>query len=69
MQKTKAIELLGGSIKAAAAAVGVTYWAVYKWPDELPKRISDRVEAALSRLPKPKTSRKTKAVEGATNAV
>lgn len=49
MRKTEAIELLGGSIPAAAEAIGVTYQAVDKWPDELPSRISDRVEAALWR--------------------
>ena len=50
MQKEIAIQLLGGSIKSASEAIGITYWAVYKWPDTLPKRISDRVEAALSRM-------------------
>lgn len=49
MHKHKAIELLGGSITAAAEKVGVTYEAVYKWPDELPDRISDRVLAVLAR--------------------
>ena len=49
MLKTKALELLGGSISAAAAAVGVSYHAVRKWPDKLPARISDRVIAAQAR--------------------
>lgn len=49
MLKTKAIELLGGSISAAADAVGVSYQAVNKWPDELPARIEDRVLAVLAR--------------------
>jgi hypothetical protein len=49
MQKAKAIELLGGSIAAAAALVGISYQAVEKWPDPLPDRISDRVLAALAR--------------------
>lgn len=49
MLKTEAIELLGGSIPAAAEAIGVTYQAVDKWPDELPARIMDRVQAALWR--------------------
>lgn len=48
MRKTKAIEVLGG-IPAAAEAIGISYWAVAKWPDELPKRISDRVLAVLAR--------------------
>ena len=50
MTKTEAIALLGGSIPAAAAAVGVTYQAVDKWPDELRPRIADRVQAALWRI-------------------
>ena len=49
MLKSKAIELLGGTTAAAAAAIGVTYQAVDKWPDELPPRIEDRVLAALAR--------------------
>lgn len=49
MLKTKAIELLGGSVTAAAEAVGVSYQAVDKWPDELPPRIEDRVLAAIAR--------------------
>ena len=49
MHKSKAIELLGGSISAAAEAIGVSYQAVNQWPDELPDRIEDRVLAALAR--------------------
>lgn len=49
MLKTKAIELLGGSIASAAEAIGVTYQAVDKWPDVLPQRIADRVIAAVAR--------------------
>lgn len=49
MLKGKAIELLGGSVQAAADAIGVSYQAVNQWPDELPDRISDRVLAALAR--------------------
>lgn len=50
MNKQHAIELLGGSVAAAARAIGVTFQAVDKWPDELPPRISDRVQAALWRM-------------------
>jgi hypothetical protein len=50
MLKTKAIELLGGTIPAAAKAIGVSYQAIDKWPDELPDRIVDRVQAALWRM-------------------
>lgn len=49
MLKSEAIELLGGSVKDAALAIGVTYQAVDKWPDELPPRLADRVQAALWR--------------------
>ena len=56
MLKTEAIELLGGTIASAADAIGVTYQAVDKWPEDLPPRIADRVQAALWRMaqePKP----------------
>lgn len=49
MQKTKAIELLGGTVVLAADAIGISYQAVDKWPDDLPDRISDRVLAVLAR--------------------
>lgn len=49
MLKSKAIEALGGTVQAAADAVGISYEAVYKWPDELPDRIADRVLAVLAR--------------------
>lgn len=49
MRKDKAIELLGGTVSAAAQAIGISYQAVEKWPDELPDRISDRVVAAVAR--------------------
>lgn len=49
MLKSKAIELLGGTVTLAAKAIGVSYHAVSKWPDELPPRIADRVLAAVAR--------------------
>ncbi len=49
MQKSEAISLLGGTVTAAAQAVGVTTSAVSQWPDELPPSIRDRVQAALWR--------------------
>jgi hypothetical protein len=49
MEKAKAIELLGGTVTAAAKEVGVSYQAVDKWPDPLPQRIVDRVLAAVAR--------------------
>lgn len=49
MLKAKAIELLGGTVAAAASAIGVSYQAVHKWPDKLPAPIADRVIAAVAR--------------------
>jgi transposase len=50
MKKETAIELLGGSVTEAAQAIGVSYHAVYRWPDVLSPRITDRVQAALVRM-------------------
>ena len=50
MLKHEAINLLGGTPKKAAAAIGVTVQAICLWPDPLPKRIQDRVQAALWRI-------------------
>ena len=49
MDKQTATHLLGGSVSAAARAIGVSYQAVDKWPEKLPQRIVDRVQAALWR--------------------
>ena len=49
MRKDEAIAVLGGTISAAADAIGVSYQAIVKWPDELPPRLRDRVQAALWR--------------------
>lgn len=58
MKKSEAIKLLGGTTSAAAEAVGITYQAVTQWPEELTRRIRDRVEAALYRQGKAKAKRK-----------
>lgn len=50
MDKAEAIRLLGGTQAAAAEAVGVTPQAVKQWPEKLPPRIADRVQAALWRM-------------------
>ena len=60
MNKQDAIKLLGGTTSAAAKAVGISYQAVRKWPDTLPPRIVDRVDAALSRISRDRQPRKTK---------
>jgi len=57
MEKTTAIELLGG-MAAAAKAIGISYQAVNKWPEVLPKRIADRVQAALWRMEQHKKPRR-----------
>lgn len=62
MLKSEAIELLGGSIPAAAKAIGITYQAVDKWPEVLSARIADRVLAALARKQQQPRKRRTKAV-------
>ena len=49
MRKSKALELLGGTTATAAEAIGISYQAVEKWPDPLPPRIADRVQAAIAR--------------------
>lgn len=70
MPKAKALELLGGTFHTAAAEIDISYTAVSKWPDELPKRITDRVTAAIARrllpakalgLDEPKQRRRPKA--------
>lgn len=64
MRKDEAIAVLGGTISAAADAIGVSYQAIMKWPDELPPRLRDRVQAALWRRqnvgPKPVPARARK---------
>jgi hypothetical protein len=49
MNKLRAIDLLGGTVTAAANAIGITSSAVTQWPDVLPDRLTDRVLAALAR--------------------
>lgn len=56
MKKAEAIEKLGGSIAAAAKAIGVSYQAVNQWPETLPGRIVDRVQAALYRKQQTETT-------------
>lgn len=49
MLKSDALKLLGGTPTTAAAEIGVSPSAVSQWPDVLPRRIEDRVLAALAR--------------------
>lgn len=50
MKKHDAIQLLGGSVSLAADAIGIKSQAVSQWPEDLPPRLEDRVQAALWRL-------------------
>ena len=50
MEKSRAIEKLGGSVPAAAKALGISYQGVRQWPDTLPPKIADRVFAAFVRM-------------------
>lgn len=59
MKKSEAIEILGGSVAAAARAIGVSYQAVAKWPDVLTPKISDRVIAAQARAGMHRGGRRT----------
>lgn len=49
MKKAQAIHLLGGTVKNAASAIGINTQAISQWPEELPRRLEDRVIAACFR--------------------
>lgn len=67
MLKTQAIELLGGTAKSAAAAIGVTSQAISGWPEQLTPALRDRVQAALYRQKqqRAKPARKAKPTQAA----
>lgn len=50
MKKATAFALLGGNARAVAELLGMTRQAVHQWPDELPRRLADRVLAARVRM-------------------
>lgn len=53
MKKDHAIELLGGTAKKAAEAMGYrAVQTIYLWPDELPQATADRVMGAVARISK-----------------
>ena len=52
MQKQHAIDLLGGSVSAAAKAINRTPQAISQWPDPLSPGLIDRVHATLYRQEK-----------------
>ncbi len=49
MRKTTAFVLLGPAVKDVAEAIGCSGSAVRQWPEQLPRRIEDRVLAAWAR--------------------
>jgi transcriptional regulator with XRE-family HTH domain len=49
MKKIQATMLLGGTQRAAADAMGITCQAYSQWPEDLPRRLQDRVQAAIAR--------------------
>lgn len=49
MNKYDAIQLLGGTVAKAAEAVHINPQAISQWPETLPRRLVDRVIAALVR--------------------
>ena len=63
MKKQTAIELLGGTPKKAAEAMGYrAVQTIYLWPETLPQATADRVAGVVARIAKP---RKAKATTGA----
>lgn len=65
MDKKTAIELLGGTPKKAAQAMGYkSIQAVYVWTDPLPQSTADRVAGVVARLAKPKRRAKPDGARG-----
>lgn len=63
MKKQTAIELLGGTPKKAAKAMGYrAVQTIYLWPETLPQATADRVAGVVARM---KLTRKTKQQEAA----
>ena len=60
MKKQTAIELLGGTPKKAAEAMGYrAVQTIYLWPETLPQATADRVAGVVARITA-KPARKTK---------
>lgn len=60
MNKTEAIRLLGGTPSDAAKAVGISTGAISQWPEVLPPRLVDRVQAALWRMAQSRDAKPSK---------
>ncbi len=53
MKKDRAIELLGGTPKKAAEAMGYrAVQTIYLWPEDLPQATADRVMGVVGRIAK-----------------
>lgn len=60
MKKTQAIELLGGTPKKAAQAMGYrAVQTIYLWPETLPQATADRVAGVVARMAKPRKAKPT----------
>lgn len=66
MKKQTAIELLGGTPKKAAEAMGYrAVQTIYLWPETLPQATADRVAGVVARMTKPARKAKTTTTEAA----
>ncbi|MCO5338585.1 hypothetical protein [Delftia tsuruhatensis] len=51
MKKDRAIELLGGTPRKAAEAMGYrAVQTIYQWPEDLPQATADRVMGVVGRI-------------------
>ncbi len=64
MDKQEAIARLGGKPSTAARLIWVTVAAISNWPEKLPPRIVDRVQAVLWR----ESQKKKRRVKADSNA-
>ncbi|TQL87405.1 hypothetical protein [Delftia sp. HK171] len=59
MKKDRAIELLGGTPRKAAEAMGYrAVQTIYLWPEDLPQATTDRVMGVVGRMAKAGKRRK-----------
>ena len=62
MKKQTAIDMLGGTPKKAAEALGYkAVQTVYLWPEDLPRATADRVMGAAARIQRRKAREQNKA--------
>jgi len=63
MRKQEAIDMLGGTAKKVAEAMGYKVpQSVYLWPDPLSQSVADKVRGAALRLKESKKAKKPTAV-------